>query len=101
MSADIRQAHRWPPESTTCWRNSGISGMSRSAIDWRIFFVARCVMPGRPPRPCGMCVAVLPSGVNLRSAIVFLLIMSKPQNVKNMCTSTPSPSAALASTRPG
>jgi hypothetical protein len=48
-----------------------------------------------------MCVAVLPSGVNFRSPIVFLLIMSKPQNVKNRCVSTPSPRAALARIRPG
>ena len=48
-----------------------------------------------------MWVAVLPSIVNFRSPIVFLLIMSKPQNVKNRCVSTPSPRAALARIRPG
>jgi hypothetical protein len=48
-----------------------------------------------------MCVAVLPSIVNFRSPIVFLLIMSKPQKVKNRCVSTPSPRAALARMSPG
>jgi len=36
-----------------------------------------------------MCVAVLPSMVIFRSPMVFLLIMSKPQNTKNRCVSTP------------
>ena len=101
MSADIRQAHRWPPESTICWRNSGTSGTPISSIDFFIWCVAIAVMPGRPPRPWGMCVAVLPSIVNFRSPMVFLLIMSKPQKVKNRCVSTPSPRAALARMRPG
>lgn len=48
-----------------------------------------------------MWVAVLPSIENFRSPIAFLLIMSKPQNVKNRCVSMPSPSAALARIRPG
>ena len=48
-----------------------------------------------------MWVAVLPSMVNFRSSMVFLLIMSKPQNVKNRWVSTPSPSAALARISPG
>src|SRR5581483_9083677 len=50
--------------------------------------------------PCGMWVAVLPSGVNLRLPIRDLVMMSKPQKVKNRWVSTPSPSAALARTRP-
>lgn len=66
-----------------------------------IWWVAIAVMPGKPPRPWGMCVAVLPSIVNFRSPMVFLSIMSKPQSVKNRWVSTPSPSAAFASTRPG
>ncbi len=48
-----------------------------------------------------MWVAGLPTGVNWRCAIVSLLIMSKPQNVKNRWVSIPSPRAALASTNPG
>src|SRR5665647_366312 len=51
--------------------------------------------------PTGMCIAVLPVGLNFRSFIRFLEIMSKPQNVKNRCVSTPSPSAALARISPG
>ena len=101
MSADIRQAQRWPPEATICSRNSGTSGTSSSAIDFFSFEVAMAVIPGSPPRPCGMWVAVLPSIVNFRSPIVFLLIMSKPQNVKNRWVSTPSPRAALARIRAG
>ena len=58
-------------------------------------------MPGIGVRPCGLWAAVFPTGVNFRSPIVFLLIMSKPQNVKNRCVSMPSPSAALARMRPG
>jgi hypothetical protein len=54
-------------------------------------------MPVRP----GGCIAVLPTKVNLRSPNVALLIMSKPQNVKKRCVSTPSPTAALARIRPG
>jgi hypothetical protein len=42
-----------------------------------------------------MCMAVLPSIVNFKRPLVFLLTMSRPQKVKKMCTSTPSPSAAL------
>src|SRR5665647_37982 len=48
-----------------------------------------------------MWVAVLPSMVNFRSPMVFLLIMSKPQKVKNRWTSAPSPRAALARISPG
>ena len=48
-----------------------------------------------------MWVAVLPSMVNFRSPMVFLLISSKPQNVKNRWVSTPSPRAALARINPG
>ena len=36
------------------------------------------------PIPGGMCIAALPSGVNFRSPMVFLLIMSRPQKVKKM-----------------
>jgi len=70
-------------------------------MDFFIWWVAIAVMPGRPPRPCGRWVAVLPSMVNFRSPIRDLVIMSRPQNVKNRCVSTPSPSAALARIRPG
>ena len=65
------------------------------------FAVAMWVIPGRPPSPWGMWVAVLPSIVNFRSLIVSLVIMSKPQKVKNRWVSTPSPRAALARIRPG
>jgi len=51
--------------------------------------------------PTGMCMAVLPLGLNFRSFMRDLMIMSKPQNVKNRCTSTPSPIAAFARIRPG
>jgi hypothetical protein len=101
ISADIRQAHRCPPDSTTCSRSSGTSGTPTSAIDLFSREVAIAVIPGSPPRPCGMCVAVLPSIVNFRSCMVFLFTRSKPQNVKKMCVSTPSPSAALARISPG
>ena len=39
--------------------------------------------------------------VILRWAMVSLVMMSKPQNVKNRWVSTPSPRAALAMIRPG
>ena len=58
-------------------------------------------MPGQAAQALRQVGAVLPSIVNFRSSIVFLLIMSKPQNVKNRWVSTPSPSAALARIRPG
>src|SRR6187399_1375713 len=45
--------------------------------------VARAVIPGSPPRPWGRWVAGLPSIVILRWAMVSLVMMSKPQNVKN------------------
>jgi hypothetical protein len=48
-----------------------------------------------------MWVAVLPSMVNFSSCIRDLVIMSKPQKVKNRCVSTPSPRAAFARIRPG
>jgi len=41
-----------------------------------------------------MCVAGLPTAENLRSFIVSLLIISKPQKVKKMWHSTPSSRAA-------
>ena len=47
MSADIRHAHRCPPESTICSRNSGTSGTPISAICFRIMWVAIAVMPGQ------------------------------------------------------
>ena len=59
------------------------------------------VTPGNGVIPMGMCVAVLPTGVNFRSCIRDLVIMSKPQNVKNRWVSTPSPSAALPRISPG
>ena len=49
----------------------------------------------------GGCIAVLPTKLNFRSLIVALVMMSKPQKVKNMWVSTPSPTAALARIRPG
>src|SRR6266700_3268207 len=76
-------------------------GGADDALDFFILAVAIAVIPGMPPRPCGMCVAGLPRMVNFRSFIRDLVIMSKPQNVKNRCVSTPSPSAAFARTRPG
>ncbi len=75
--------------------------MSSSSSVFFICFVAICVMPGIGVRPIGMCVAVLPTGVNFRSFIRDLVIMSKPQKVKNRCISTPSPRAALPRIRPG
>src|SRR5664279_5216481 len=51
--------------------------------------------------PHGKCIAVLPTGLNFSLFMRFLVIMSKPQKVKKISTWMPSPSAALASTRPG
>jgi hypothetical protein len=79
MSADIRHAQRWPPEATTSSRNSGTSGTSSSAIDFLSFAVAGAVTPGIGVNPWGRCAAGLPTGVNLRSPMVRLLIMSKPR----------------------
>ena len=60
-------------------------------------------MPGMAPMPdhtgmlgaIGRCMAVLPSIVNFRSSIVRSVTRSKPQKVKKMWVSTPSPRAAL------
>ena len=101
MSADMWQAHRWPPASVMSSMNSGTVGRSRPSICLRIMWVAKACMPGRPMTAVGMWVAGLPTGLNARWSMVLLLIMSNPQNVKNRWVSMPSPSAALASTRPG
>ena len=102
--------------ASICSSMSGTVGISRSAICLRIIRVANAVMPGKAVRLCGidfqrhpartdpacwMCIAVLPTGVNFRSCMVDLLIMSKPQNVKNRWVSMPSPRAALAMTKAG
>ena len=42
-----------------------------------------------------MCMAVLPERVSCSLWLSFLLMMSRPQKVKKMCTSQPSPKAAL------
>ena len=89
------------PEATICSMSSGTVGTPISEICAFIRWVAIAVIPGRPPRPCGMCVAVLPSMVNFRSAMRDFVMMSNPQNVKNRWVSTPSPRAALARIRPG
>ena len=101
MSADIRQAHRWPPAAWIMSSISGTGGTSSAAICWRIMRVAIACMPGSPDTAVGMWVAGLPTGENWRFAIVFLLMISKPQKVKNRCVSMPSPRAALARIRPG
>ena len=41
------------PESTKGCRDSAISGMPRSAVDFSILWVAIAVMPGSPPRALG------------------------------------------------
>ena len=71
------------------------------SICFFIMCVAKACIPGSPMSAVGMCVAGLPTGLNARWPIVFLLMMSKPQKVKNMCVSTPSPRAALPRIRPG
>ena len=67
------------------------------------------VTPGSAPSSCGIgsfgtcgrCIAVLPSIENFRLSIVRSVTRSKPQNVKKMCVSMPSPNAALAMIRTG
>jgi hypothetical protein len=47
------------------------------------------------------CIAVLPTKENLRSPIVALLMMSKPQKVKNRWVSMPSPSCGVGEDEAG
>ena len=53
MSADIRQAHRWPPEATICSRNSGTSGTSSVGDRLLQLRGGHRGHPGQPAQPLG------------------------------------------------